>query len=108
MVSDPPVFKQGTFYLKLISASLPLMGFFQIFIGTFQGSGHTLSAMAIMMGRLWGLRIPLILLFKNFTNLQEKSVWFAMVLSNAIICIIGFAIYKTGRWQRKIIKKRSV
>lgn len=106
--SEPEIYEQGTYYLKLISASLPLMGFFQIFIGTFQGSGHTLSAMSIMMGRLWGLRIPLILTFKNFTNLGTKSVWYAMVLSNAIICIIAFAMYKTGRWQKKVIKKKSM
>lgn len=101
------VLEQGTYYLKLITLALPLMGFFQIFIGTFQGSGHTILAMIIMAGRLWGLRIPLILIFKNYTNLGEKSVWFAMVLSNAIICLIGFAIYLTGRCQKKVIKDKN-
>jgi len=99
------VLKQGTFYLKLISASLPLMGIFQTFIGTFQGSGHTMSAMFLMTGRLWGLRIPLILLLKTFTTLGSSAVWFAMVSSNGIICIIGFMIYMTGKWQKKVIKK---
>ncbi|KPU27159.1 multidrug transporter MatE [Caloranaerobacter sp. TR13] len=104
--NDPEVLSQGTYYLKLISASLPFMGFFQIFIGTFQGSGHTISAMILMMGRLWGLRIPLIVLFKKFTALGTNSVWFAMVLSNAIICLVGLVIYMTGKWQKKVIKER--
>ncbi|EOC99241.1 MATE family efflux transporter [Caldisalinibacter kiritimatiensis] len=104
----PEVLEQGTYYLKLISAALPLMGFFQIFIGTFQGSGHTISAMIITMGRLWGLRIPLIVIFKNFANLGPNSVWYAMILSNLIICLVGLGIYSTGRWQKKIIKKRSL
>ncbi|WP_069650673.1 MATE family efflux transporter [Caloranaerobacter ferrireducens] len=104
--NDPEVLSQGTYYLKLISASLPFMGFFQIFIGTFQGSGHTISAMILMMGRLWGLRIPLIVLFKKFTDLGTNSVWFAMVLSNAIICLVGLGIYMTGKWQKKVIKER--
>lgn len=99
------ILKQGTFYLKLIVASLPLMGIFQTFIGTFQGSGHTLSAMFLMTSRLWILRIPLIILFKNYTNLGSNSIWYAIVLSNFIICIIGFIIYMSGKWQKKIIKK---
>ena len=105
---DAEVLSQGTYYLRLITASIPLMGFFQIFVGTFQGSGHTIMAMTIMMGRLWALRIPLILVFKTYTNLDTNSVWYAMILSNAIICIVGLGLYMTGRWQKQIIKKRAI
>ncbi|WP_425448649.1 MATE family efflux transporter [Dethiothermospora halolimnae] len=102
------VLSQGIFYLKLITSAIPLMGFFQIFVGTFQGSGHTKMAMVMMAGRLWLLRIPLILIFKNFTDLGTRSVWYAMILSNFIICLIGYGMYLTGKWERKIIKKRSI
>jgi Na+-driven multidrug efflux pump len=50
----------------------------------------------------------LILIFKNYTSLGEKSVWFAMVLSNAIICLVGLIMYSTGRWQKPIIEKEKV
>jgi putative MATE family efflux protein len=105
--TDIDVLAQGSFYLRAITLSLPFMGFFVIFIGTFQGSGHTVSAMLLMSGRLWALRIPLILIFKNYTNLGEKSVWFAMVLSNAIICLVGLIMYSTGRWQKPIIDNKK-
>lgn len=103
---DQEVIRMGTYYLRLISLSLPLMGFFQIFVGTFQGSGHTISAMIIMAGRLWVFRIPMIFLFKYLTNFGSNGIWYAMNLSNLFICIVGLAIYSTGRWQTKIIKKR--
>lgn len=99
------VILQATFYLRVISASLPLMGIFQVFNGTFQGSGHTIMAMLIMGSRLWVFRIPLILIFKNFTTLGEKSVWFAMILSNASVCLIGFILYLSRKWENKIIKQ---
>lgn len=105
---NPEVLAQGTYYLKLISISIFLMGIFQTFIGTFQGSGHTLSAMIIMGGRLWGLRIPLILVFKNIFHLGPNSVWYAMVLSNALICLISYAIFLTGNWQHKVIKGKKI
>ena len=102
---DQEVIKRGTYYLQLISLSLPLLGFFQVFIGTFQGSGHTISAMIIMMGRLWAFRIPLIIIFKYFTNMGSNAIWYAMVLSNFLVCLVGAGIYMTGKWQHKIIKK---
>lgn len=104
---EPEVLSQGTYYLRLISASLPLMGVFQVFMGVFQGSGHTMSSMVIAMGRLWGLRIPMIVLFKNYTNFGHNGVWYAMVLSNALICVVGYGIYATGNWQHKVIKEKK-
>ncbi|MCM1990000.1 MATE family efflux transporter [Oceanirhabdus seepicola] len=101
---NPDIIEPGTYYLKLICMSLPLVGYFQIFIGTFQGSGHTLSAMIIMMGRLWLLRIPMIILLTRFEALGEKAIWFSMVGSNFFICLIGLGIFMTGNWQKKIIK----
>lgn len=105
--TNPLVLEQGTFFLKLISLSLPLMGIFQSFIGTFQGAGHTVTSMLITSGRLWGLRIPLIILLRNFTALEEKSIWVAMVVSNFIICIIAYFVFATGRWQNPIVDEKE-
>ena len=102
--NNPDIIEPGTYYLKLICMSLPLVGYFQILIGTFQGSGHTLSAMIIMMGRLWALRIPMIMILTRFEALGEKAIWFSMVGSNFFICLIGLGIFMTGNWQKKIIK----
>lgn len=102
--NNPSTVEQATIYLKLIIAAIPLMAGFSVLKGTFNGSGHTKLSLIISAGRLWGLRIPLIILFKNYTNLGNYSVWYAMILSNLIICLIGLVIYKTGIWETKITK----
>ncbi|WP_432401357.1 MATE family efflux transporter [Wukongibacter sp. M2B1] len=102
---NPDVVSQGTYYMILIAASMPLMGIFNCLMGVFQGSGHTIYTMYMNLGRLWGLRIPMILLFKKFTNLGSQSVWFAMVISNFVICCFGMAIYMKGKWQEKLSSK---
>lgn len=102
------VLTQGTYFLKLITLGLPLMGFYQIFIGTFQGSGHTVMAMVVMASRLWLFRIPLVIILKSITELGEKSIWFAMILSNILICLVAFVIYLTGRWQKKVIQEDKI
>jgi putative MATE family efflux protein len=103
----PVVLEQGTYYLRLISASIPLMGIFQAFVGCFQGSGHTLMAMLVTTGRLWALRLPMIILFKYFTPLAEKSVWFAMVGSNLLTCVFAFFLFLSGRWKQKVVDEKE-
>ena len=101
------VFTQTVDYLRLIILTLPLMGFFQVFIGTYQGSGHTIYAMLMMAGRLWVLRIPLILFFREFTALGPTGVWYAMVLSNFFISLVGLAIYLSRRWENRVISEEK-
>lgn len=104
---NPEVIASGTEYLKILFITVPLMGYFQILVGVFQGSGHTLSAMVLMMGRLWGLRIPMVMFLNRYADFGPSAIWYAMILSNALICLIGLGIYMTGRWQEKIIKVKS-
>jgi MATE family, multidrug efflux pump len=105
---DFEVVIQGKEYLKIMSAAMPLMGIFQVLMGTFQGSGHTVYSMILDMGRLWCLRLPMIVIFKNFTNWGSTAVWYAMVSSNLIICIVGMIIYSTGKWQKQVIHKKAL
>ena len=102
---DPEVITQGIEYMKFIAFSMPLMGIFSIFQGVFQGSGFTRYSMAMEIGRLWLVRIPMILLFKYLTDFGETGIWFSMSFSNLFICIYGYAIYKMNKWQRGIIGK---
>ncbi len=104
---DPEVIRQGAYYLVLITLSIPLMGFFNIFTGTFQGSGHTMMTMFMQLGRLWVLRIPLILVFKQLMPGSPDAIWYSMILSNFLTSIIGYILYKTDRWTVPVIKKQK-
>lgn len=107
-IKDPETVQSGTEYLRMIILGIPLMGIFQILIGTFQGSGHTLSAMVIMMGRLWGIRIPVVMYMSRTPGFSPSYIWYAMIFSNLVICLIGTAIYATGRWQHKVVEESAV
>jgi putative MATE family efflux protein len=105
---DAYIIAEGSFYLKMILLTIPLFGFFNCLQGLFQGSGHTFSAMILNMGRLWALRIPMILLLRYFELLDPKYIWYAMILSNFIIVTIGLFMYLSGKWKTPVIKKRSL
>ncbi|MCR3955087.1 MAG: MATE family efflux transporter [Gudongella sp.] len=100
---DPDVIVQGIVYLSWISFSTPMMGMFSVFQGVFQGSGHTKYSMAMEIGRLWLVRIPLILLFKNFTDIGPTGIWFSMVFSNLLVVVLGLYIYRKGSWSEQVL-----
>ncbi|UYO99276.1 MATE family efflux transporter [Oceanotoga sp. DSM 15011] len=105
---DLPTVLEGTEYMKLMALSLFLVGMNDLLNGTFQGSGHTLYSMMISMGRLWIFRIPMIIIFQNFTDLGSTGVWYAMVLSNFLTTIMGFLFFFFGKWERRVVEKSPV
>ncbi|WP_040213010.1 MATE family efflux transporter [Clostridium polynesiense] len=101
---DMEVIHQGVTYLQYITYSMPLMGIFSILQGIFQGSGHTKYSMNMEIGRLWFVRLPMILLFKHFTGVGPTGIWFSMSFSNLVICVYGYLVYRQNKWQNRIIK----
>jgi putative MATE family efflux protein len=100
---DNVVITEAITYLKYISFSMPLMGILSVFQGIFQGAGHTKYSMSMDIGRLWLVRLPMILLFKYFTTVGSKGIWISMSSSNLIICLYGYYLYRRGNWQIKNI-----
>ena len=105
---DPEVIYQGINYLKYIAISMPFLGLFSIFKGLFEGSGHTKYSLILEVGRLWFIRIPLILILKTLTDIGSNGIWFSMSFSNFLICIVGYYIYKREGWKEKIVLKAQV
>lgn len=100
---EPEVIIQSITYMKYVAFSMPLMGMFSVFQGIFQGSGNTKYSMAMEVGRLWFVRLPMILIFKSFYNFGPSGIWFSMSFSNFIVCLYGLWVYKTHGWKRKTI-----
>lgn len=105
---DPEVIVQSISYMKFVAFSMPLMGMFSVFQGIFQGSGNTKYSMAMEVGRLWLVRLPMILLFKYYTSFGPPGIWFAMIFSNFIVCLYGYWIYKKNGWKRKELNNAQI
>ncbi len=102
-VSKEETIQLSMTYLMFIGFATPFMGIYQNFTGVFIGAGKSVYTFIMSMIRLWGIRIPLILIFKNYTNFGSSGIWYAMIFSNFIVCVLGFWLYKFGNWQRRIV-----
>lgn len=102
-LSEPETIKMAIVYMLFVGFNTPLMGIFQNLTGVFQGAGKTLYVFILSVSRLWVIRIPLIYVFKNYTNFGSNGIWYAMIISNVFVCVIGFYFYLRGKWEKKII-----
>ena len=93
IVDDPSTLALASEYMFYILIGLPLMGVFQSFMGMYNGTGNTHYSFIISVTRLWIIRIPLVLLMREFTDLGSSGIWYAVLVSNIIIALFGYLLY---------------
>lgn len=83
-IDDIEVVQTGVRMFRVSSFATFIFGVVFIFMGVFNGSGHTKPTMILNIVRLWGLRLPFVLLlsglalkYVNFDFLKPFLVWMA-------------------------------
>ena len=104
---DPIALALGVEYMFYLLIGLPLMGIFQTYMGTFNGTGNTKFTFVFSITRLWILRIPIILIFKYFTEVGSSGIWYAMLISNFVIILPGIYFYRQIDFKPKIEIERK-
>jgi putative MATE family efflux protein len=99
-ISPDPVVQHLThLYLRFNVVSLPFMAIGVCLGGALEGAGDTFGTMKVVLGTLWGIRIPLAALLALATPLGAVGVWAAMVCSMILQgFIMGFR-FRKGRWK---------
>ena len=96
--------REGTSFITLFAASMPFLCAFFAAEAVYRGSGHNMPAMALGLIRLWGLRIPLSLIFAFPLQMGSTGVWLGMSASNVLSGIAAMLWLRTGSWQRAVIE----
>ncbi|RLC54228.1 MAG: MATE family efflux transporter [Candidatus Cloacimonadota bacterium] len=120
-INDAEVIETGVRMFQVTSIASFIFGIVFLFMGVFNGSGHTKPNMFLNITRLWGLRIPFVLLLSGLAMRYVKiaalqpflqwmakplaaypydALWWSMVISNCVIAVWSFVIYKKGTWKQ--------
>ena len=93
----------GTYTLWLLLTQ-PFMALFQNYIGLFNGSGHSKYTLKMASLRLWGMRIPMVLLFKHviLEPNDYSGMWYAMIISNFLILFYGHYLKKSIKYELQV------
>ncbi len=102
-INDKDVIALGRDFFRLVSMSLPFFATMSIFQGALRGTGHTLQATTADMIRLWGVRIPLVLILSKLYGFY--GVFYAMIISNISAMILSYAFLKLGNWKQRVVEE---
>lgn len=98
--ADPDLWFQAKEYLDYTAFIIFFMGLFSALNGMFQGMSQTKYSMIMSIGRLWVLRIPMVICFSQWTNLGSTGIWISMLLSNMLIVVYGYIVYLRKPWEK--------
>lgn len=107
LTNDPLTQSFATVYVFWTLLTQPLMALFQNYLGIFNGAGQTRYAMVLSSARLWVIRLPLLLIFKLFTDIGSRGIWYAMVISNFLILLVGAWLYRKVDFSPTPLSKKA-
>lgn len=103
-----PVMALALHFLWFALLLNPLMGFFSVLQGFFQGTGHTRYSMIMEVIRLWGIRLPMIWILQALSLWTRDGIWHAMIVSNLLVVLIGIHFYRRGKWETRVMSDELI
>lgn len=103
---DPSVIGHASTFLSIMAFCCWTNGIYNSTMGLFQGSGHTIVTMIVDASRLWVFRFLTLYVCESILHFGVESIWYSVVVSNAISALILYILYRTRIWRRVTIKIR--
>jgi putative MATE family efflux protein len=107
LTTDEAVVPLAADFLSLMAFWCWNNAFYNVTMGLFQGSGHTMVTMTVDASRLWIFRFMTLFICQSFFNMGVESVWVAVVVSNAASAAVLYIMYWTGIWKKDVLKKKG-
>jgi len=95
------VVEAGTTYLHIIVFSYVFVAVSLVLAQALNGAGSTRTPMVIDAAGLLGLQLPLAWYLSRDAGFGLAGVWYAVVISNAVIAVVYVIWFRLGHWKRK-------
>lgn len=99
--TDEEVIAMAADFLSIMALWCFTNGVYNSTSGLFQESGHTEVTMAVDATRLWVFRFATLYVCENWLHMGVRSIWYSVVVSNALSSVILYVVYRTGLWKKK-------
>ena len=96
----------GTGYLRIVGPSLVFFAIFFVSNGVINGAGQTMVTLVFSIISLWAIRVP-VASFLSSTSLGITGIWYGFSASFIIMMLVSLVYYRSGRWQKSVIKSES-
>lgn len=104
---DASVIAMAADFLSIMAFYCWTNGIYNSTIGLFQGTGHTEVTMLVDASRLWVFRFLTLFICEVVLDLGVRSIWYCVVVSNAISSAILYILYRMNIWRKPALKKKE-
>lgn len=98
--TDPEIIRIGAQCLRIISYGYLAYAFGMIIIQAFNGAGDTTTPTIINFICFWLIEIPLAYLLALEFGFKQDGVFYAIVVAETLLGVIGFLIFRKGNWKK--------
>lgn len=99
--SEVKVIQTGIEYLSIVGLFYTLIGFLFMFYGFFRGIGNLKMSIILTMISL-GTRVLMAYVLSSISFIGAKGIWWSIPIGWILADIIGFVVYRRGKWQKNI------
>jgi putative MATE family efflux protein len=97
--ADPSVIAIGAEWLRILSYSLFVYGWWMVSVQAFNGAGDTATPTWINLVFFWLIQIPLAWYLALHLGLQETGVFWAVFVSETSVGLFTLWLFSRGKWK---------
>jgi Na+-driven multidrug efflux pump len=98
--ADPKVVDVGAEWLRILSYSLFVYGWWMVSVQAFNGAGDTATPTRINLVFFWLIQIPLAWWLALHLGWQETGVFWAVFVSETSVGLFTLWLFSRGKWKR--------
>jgi putative MATE family efflux protein len=98
---DELVIKAGAVGLRIISFGFIAYGLGMVLIQSFNGAGDTYTPTLMNFICFWMIELPVAYFLAIVLGLEEKGVFYSIIIAESILTILAFILFKRGKWKLK-------
>lgn len=101
--STDQVIAVGITCLRTVSIGLIIYGMGMTLSNAFNGAGDTQTPFRINLISFWMIEIPVAWVLANYTGLEHKGVFIAIVIADLTMSAVSYFIFQKGKWKLKSV-----
>jgi putative MATE family efflux protein len=101
LVQQNDVIGKSVECLRIVSIGFIAYGFGMVIVNSLNGAGDTLTPMFINIFCFWLFEIPLAYLLAIKFGMQEKGVYYAIVIAETTMTLTALLFFVRGKWKLK-------
>ena len=100
---DKEVIAVGGMWLKIVSYSYFIYGWWMVSVQAFNGAGDTVTPTKINMVFFWLIQIPLSYFMSKILGMDVSGVFWAIFISETSVGLFTLWLFKKGSWKKVVV-----